>query len=152
MTTFAMEILLSLMRIIGVRNFQTGDWMEFVGEEVLLVDDIARMPDFSSVKVKIESVQIVFCLEGRLDVTIDDKVHAVQKGEILFLSSNMVVSHYKQSEDIRAKVLIFSLKTIQEICNELDFAWVCSPSANSAARTWEWLPGSLETSIEVKAL
>jgi hypothetical protein len=31
MTTFAMETLLSLMRKIGVRNFQTGDWMEFVG-------------------------------------------------------------------------------------------------------------------------
>ena len=114
MTTFAMETLLSLMRKIGVKNFQTGDWMEFVGEEVLLVDDIAKMPDFSSVMVKIESVQIVFCLEGRLDVTIDDKVHTVQKGEILFLSSNMVVSHYKLSEDIRAKVLIFSLKAIED--------------------------------------
>ena len=31
MTTFAMETLLSLMRKIGVKNFQTGDWMEFVG-------------------------------------------------------------------------------------------------------------------------
>ena len=34
-----MESLLSYMRKIGVKNFQTGDWMEFVGEEVLLVDD-----------------------------------------------------------------------------------------------------------------
>ena len=26
-----METLLSLMRKIGVKNFQTGDWMDFVG-------------------------------------------------------------------------------------------------------------------------
>lgn len=114
MTNFAMETMLSYMRKIGVKNFQRGDWMEFVGEEVLLVDDIAKMPDYSGLSRKIESVRIVFCLDGSLDVTIDDREHAVRKGEILFLSSNMVVSAYKHHEGLRAKLLVFSLKAIED--------------------------------------
>lgn len=114
MTNFAMESLLLYMRKIGIKNFAKGDWMEYVGEEVLLVDDVARMPDFSGLTRKIESIQILFCLEGSEDVTIDDREYTVHKGEILFLSSNMVVSSYKQHEGLRAKLLIFSLKAIED--------------------------------------
>ena len=48
------------------------------------------------------------------DVNIDDREHTIRKGEILFLSSNMVVTGYTLSEDIRAKALIFSLKAIED--------------------------------------
>ena len=114
MTTFAMKTLLSFMRKIGVKDFAKGEWMEFVGEEILLVNDIGQMPDYSALSRKIECIAIVFCLEGSFDVTIDDQEHTIGKGEILFLSSNMVVTEYKLSEDIHAKALIFSLKAIED--------------------------------------
>lgn len=88
--------------------------MEYTGDDVLLVDDISRMPDYSALSRKIENVQIVFCIDGEFEVTIDDRRHTVHKDEILFLTSNMVVSGYRLGAGIHAKALVFSLKAIED--------------------------------------
>ena len=100
------------MRRVKANDFETGEWVDYSADGIRIINDIRRITRPDNDPIALDMNIIVFCQQGSLHVTIDNKKHVLKQRQVLFLQQNNVVNGYEFSENLQAKALVFSMNTI----------------------------------------
>ncbi len=87
------------------------DFVNFLNENVAIVDDLQKLPEYESFKVN--AILILFCQEGRLQLDVNANTFIVHKNDLLFCSPNIILNNYMITPDFKGRVLVLSEKLIQ---------------------------------------
>ena len=99
---------------VQLSDFDEGSWVDYAADDIQIVNDIRQIEPRYEYPVTLDLAIIVFCLQGKFTVTVDDERQLVRMGQVLFLQPNSTISGHQLSPDLNAKALIFSPRIIED--------------------------------------
>ncbi|MGP1514763.1 MAG: AraC family transcriptional regulator [Bacteroidales bacterium] len=100
------------MKQLDFKNTKKKYWMEYNDGDIILIDDITTLKKENFKQSFVNMVAMIFCLDGKSSINMNGKTWNVEKNDVLILAPGTFVDDYIFSEDFNAKIIGFSVVTI----------------------------------------
>jgi AraC-like DNA-binding protein len=94
-------------------DFEKNEWIEYCADEVRIVNDFRKVSFNYDYPLTRDFVVIMFCISGKLSITIDENDYTVRKGQVLFLLPSNSVTKHSYSADLDTRSLLFSVSILE---------------------------------------
>ena len=81
-------------------DFEKSRWIEYCADDVRIVNDFRKVTFSYDYPLTRDFVVVMFCIKGKLSITIDDRDYSVSKGQVLFLQPSSSVTQHSYSADL----------------------------------------------------
>ncbi|MCI1648349.1 MAG: helix-turn-helix domain-containing protein [Bacteroides sp.] len=95
--------------------------VNYIDQDIAVIDDLNGLSinnEFlSSIDddpMRLKVVVVLFCVEGKLQVTVKGVPYVIYKDDVLFCTPNVLINNYMISTDFKGKMLCFSSRFIQQ--------------------------------------
>ncbi len=92
------------LNIITQLSISSG--IRYFDGDAVFVDNVKTVPELKHSFVKTTFETFVFCLEGTLSLTVNDKSHSLTKHDVMFVGQNTIVGDIVRSDDFDCKIII----------------------------------------------
>lgn len=110
----------------------------YIDSDLVFITDIEKLPELSTMKLKFN----VFggCLEGKIELDVNDKHYVVLPGQVFICPSNQIISNLMISPDLKFQFMCLTDRIIQQLLSTNVDIWNRAVYVR-AEKVWSPLPG-----------
>lgn len=111
----------------GIREMGMGEILkseyevDYVDGDIAIIDDLKDLPAVNPVKFNL--ILIVICVEGKLQLDVNEKTYVIRKNDILTCTPHIMINNYMISPDFKGKVCGLSERFTQQMLHSSRFIW-----------------------------
>ena len=89
--------------------------IDYVDENIIILDsmDYSGIPLYET--IKINSFMMAFCVEGELDIHVNDKVHALKADHCVILLPNTIIRHIPHKKQSILRIVAFHVDFLRNV-------------------------------------
>ncbi len=107
------ELLVSIDEIAAFANNVNLD------REIIAFESAHPVKEGMDVPIRIDAMAIILCQEGEGKVEIDLQEYEIKRNTMLVIQPQNYICHYRSSQDFKSKVLVCSLRVVEEVLPKL---------------------------------
>lgn len=110
----------------------------YIDSDLVFITDIEKLPELSTMKLKFN----VFggCLEGKIELDVNDKHYVVLPGQVFICPSNQIISNLMISPDLKFQFMCLTDRIIQQLLSTNVDIWNRAVYVR-AEKVWSPIPG-----------
>ena len=101
------------MRRVTANDYQTDKWMDYSADGIRLINDVSQISRPTPDAFINDMVIVNVCQRGKSIFLVDGHKYTLKRNEMLILQPNCTIGSYQCSDDFDCRVLLFSLKNIE---------------------------------------
>ena len=97
--------------------------IDYVDENIIILDsmDYSGIPLYET--IKINSFMMAFCVEGELDIHVNDKVHALKADHCVILLPNTIIRHIPQKKQCILRIVAYPVDFLRNVMGVKKELW-----------------------------
>lgn len=110
----------------------------YIDSDLVFITDIEKLPELSTMKLKFN----VFggCIEGKMELDVNDKHYVVLPGQVFICPSNQIISNLMISPDLKFQSMCLTDRIIQQLLSTNVDIWNRAVYVR-AEKVWSPVPG-----------
>ena len=100
------------MEQLSLKTFEKKDWVGYNDGNIIIIDDIKEVKREHFRQIAVDMFVLVFCLKGEGTIQLNEKSCSIHKNDLIVISPNMIVNNYSISKDFNAKIIGYSVSSI----------------------------------------
>ncbi len=111
------------MNKITFGRVQQEDGLQYNDDGIILIDNITQTSLADYEDINLEFNVFVYCEEGRLQLTLNDKVYLLKSQDYILCQAGHHIKDYMMSQDVKFKILVFATAVIDSSLFLKDAIW-----------------------------
>lgn len=113
------------MRRVTANDFKGGNWIDYSADGIRIINDVRQIPRTTPDAFINDMVIVNVCQRGKSIFLVDGHKYTLKRNEMLILQPNCTIGSYQCSDDFDCRVLLFSLKNIENSIFIRRKLWAC---------------------------
>lgn len=100
------------MKKISIEYLKNEDYVDYIDGDLFLIEDVNRLPTIRDGAIEVDSIIVIFCLNGEGQVTMNGEDYRVHRNQLLLGMPRTVYAHYRQlTPDFQVKIIGISTRS-----------------------------------------
>ncbi|MEG1729229.1 MAG: helix-turn-helix domain-containing protein [Bacteroidaceae bacterium] len=108
---------------INMKNLEGEEMVSYIDGEIVIADDIRKLPCYSNDTVKLRMIVIILCTKGRLQMDTGSHTYVIYPNDFLFCPPNILLSNSLITPNFEGKIIGISERIFQRLLHNGNDIW-----------------------------
>ena len=100
------------MKKISIEYLKNEDYVDYIDGDLFLIEDVNKLPTIKVGAIEVDSIIVIFCLNGEGQVTMNGENYRVHRNQLLLGMPRAIYAHYRQlTPDFQVKIIGISTRS-----------------------------------------
>ena len=100
------------MKKISIEYLKNEDYVDYIDGDLFLIEDVNKLPTIKVGAIEVDSIIVIFCLNGEGQVTMNGEDYRVHRNQLLLGMPRAIYAHYRQlTPDFQVKIIGISTRS-----------------------------------------
>ena len=104
-----------IIKNVSIEDFKTNEnFVNYVDDDFMVINSLENVP-YSNGTVRLNCFLLISCLEGSIQLDMNDKTYQLQKDDLIFGLPSVIISHTMLSPQHKISIIGFSTQFLQRV-------------------------------------